>query len=146
MVDERPQRLVFFEGEYHLFYQYHPFSTVWGPMHWGHAVSRDLCHWQHLPIALAPNEEGACFSGSAVVDEHDMTGLFEGQPGLVAFYTCHRVLSDDPEDYQQSQCLAYSAIRAVPGSVTRGIRFCRRLGLKISATLKWFGMALASAG
>ncbi|WP_062360303.1 glycoside hydrolase family 32 protein [Vreelandella aquamarina] len=106
-----PNGLVFFEGEYHLFYQYHPFSTVWGPMHWGHAVSRDLCHWQHLPIALAPNEDGACFSGSAVVDEHDVTGLFEGQPGLLAFYTCHRVLSDDPEDYQQSQCLAYSRDR-----------------------------------
>lgn len=103
-----PNGLVFFEGEYHLFYQFHPFSTVWGPMHWGHAVSRDLCHWQHLPIALAPNEEGACFSGSAVMDEHDVTGLFDGQSGLLAFYTGHRVLSDDPENYQQSQCLAYS--------------------------------------
>ncbi|WP_311065643.1 glycoside hydrolase family 32 protein [Halomonas sp. DWK9] len=103
-----PNGLVFFEGEYHLFYQFHPFTTVWGPMHWGHAVSRDLCHWQHLPVALAPNEEGACFSGSAVVDEHDVTGLFDGQSGLLAFYTCHRVLSDDPEDYEQSQCVAYS--------------------------------------
>ena len=61
-----------------------------------------------LPIALMPDAQGACFSGSAIVDEHDVTGLFDGQPGLLAFYTCHRVLSDDPEDYEQSQCVAYS--------------------------------------
>ncbi|WP_245846689.1 glycoside hydrolase family 32 protein [Vreelandella alkaliphila] len=103
-----PNGLVYFDGEYHLFYQYHPHDTVWGPMHWGHAVSTDLCRWEHLPIALAPDAQGACFSGSAIVDEHDVTGLFDGQRGLLAFYTCHRVFSDDPEDYEQSQCLAYS--------------------------------------
>ncbi|WP_300271237.1 glycoside hydrolase family 32 protein [Halomonas sp.] len=106
-----PNGLVFFEGEYHLFYQYYPHDRVWGPMHWGHAVSRDLVHWQHLAPALAPDEAGMCFSGSAIVDRHDTSGLFEGEPGLLAFYTAHRTAPDDPEDYVQEQCLAYSRDR-----------------------------------
>jgi fructan beta-fructosidase len=84
-----PNRMVFYEGEYHLFYQYHPESMVWGPMHWGHAVSQDLIHWEHLPIALAPDEHGAIFSGSAVVDIHDTSGFFAGKSGLVAIFTHH---------------------------------------------------------
>ncbi|RTR02960.1 glycoside hydrolase family 32 protein [Halomonas nitroreducens] len=106
-----PNGLVFFEGEYHLFYQYYPHDRVWGPMHWGHAVSRDLVHWQHLAPALAPDEAGMCFSGSAIVDRHDTSGLFEGEPGLLAFYTAHRTAPDDPEVYVQEQCLAYSRDR-----------------------------------
>lgn len=94
-----PNGLVYHAGEYHLFYQYHPASTVWGPMHWGHAVSPDLVRWRHLPIALAPDALGAIWSGSAVVDAPN-TARF-GAEALVAVFT-HAY----PEG--QAQSLAYS--------------------------------------
>lgn len=103
-----PNGLVYHDGEYHLFYQYHPDSLVWGPMHWGHAVSRNLCDWQHLPVALTPDDHGMCFSGSALVDRHDVSGLFDGGEGLVAFYTAHRFLGEDEAHYEQAQHLAWS--------------------------------------
>ncbi|WP_445486771.1 glycoside hydrolase family 32 protein [Niallia sp. 03133] len=102
-----PNGMVYFKGEYHLFYQYHPTGTTWGPMHWGHAVSKDLIHWEELPIALYPDEYGAIFSGSAVVDWHNTTGFFPDEPGLVAIYTNHGMYPNSDRPFQR-QSIAYS--------------------------------------
>ncbi len=105
-----PNGLVWFEGEYHLFYQYYPDSTVWGPMHWGHAVSTDLVHWKNLPVALYPDSLGYIFSGSAVIDNNNTSGLQSGDyPPMIAVFTQHseKRLKEGRPDYQ-NQSLAYS--------------------------------------
>lgn len=97
-----PNGMVYYAGEYHLFYQYHPYGLQWGPMHWGHAVSKDLVHWKHLPVALHPDENGTIFSGSAVVDWNNTTGFQTGaEKPLVAVYTQDR-------EGHQVQSIAYS--------------------------------------
>lgn len=106
-----PNGMVYYKGEYHLFYQHYPDSTVWGPMHWGHAVSKDMVHWEHLPIALYPDSLGLIFSGSVVVDKNNTSGLQNGseQP-LVALYTYHDLKKEKvgvEMDFQY-QGMAYS--------------------------------------
>jgi sucrose-6-phosphate hydrolase SacC (GH32 family) len=99
-----PNGMVFYEGEYHLFYQYNPFGDKWGHMSWGHAVSSDMVHWKHLPLALAEEDGVMIFSGSAVVDWKNSSGFgMNGKPPLVAIYTGYRT-----NDNLQFQCIAYS--------------------------------------
>lgn len=105
-----PNGLVFFAGEYHLFFQYYPYGIEWGPMHWGHAVSTDMVEWKELDIALRPDEKGMIFSGCAVVDEDDDSGFFDGGAGLIAFYTAFRRVAGTDRN-EQEQCLAYSRDR-----------------------------------
>ncbi|PSR57220.1 2,6-beta-D-fructofuranosidase [Adhaeribacter arboris] len=97
-----PNGLIFHEGEYHLFYQHNPYEREWENMHWGHAVSKDLVHWQELPIALYPDQLGTMFSGSTVIDYNNTAGFNKGNtPAMIAVYT-----ADNPD--KQIQCLAYS--------------------------------------
>ena len=105
-----PNGMVYHDGEFHLFYQHNPDSNIWGPMHWGHAVSEDLINWEHLPIALYPDELGMIFSGSAVIDENNTSKLgIANMPPMVAVFTYHdeEGESEGREDYQ-SQGIAFS--------------------------------------
>ena len=105
-----PNGLVYHQGVYHLFYQYYPEDIVWGPMHWGHAVSKDLIYWEHKPIALYPDEHGLIFSVSAVVDQNNTSGFgAKENPPLVAIYTYHLMEGEKAGklDYQ-TQGIAYS--------------------------------------
>jgi len=105
-----PNGLVYNDGVYHLFYQYYPHATVWGPMHWGHATSIDMAHWEHQPIALFPDENGLIFSGSAVVDKENTSGFGEnGVAPLVAIFTYHLMEGEKAgRDDFQTQGIAYS--------------------------------------
>jgi fructan beta-fructosidase len=108
-----PNGMVYYDGEYHLFYQYYPDDIVWGPMHWGHAVSRDLVTWEHLPIALYPDSLGYIFSGSAVVDWNNTSGFGTADdPPMVAIFTYHDpVRGEAGTNDHETQGIAYSTDR-----------------------------------
>ncbi|MCK1991195.1 sucrose-6-phosphate hydrolase [Peribacillus muralis] len=96
-----PNGLVQYKGEYHVFYQHNPFDENWGPMHWGHVKSKDLVHWEHLPIALTPGDacdSDGCFSGSAVDNDGELT--------LV--YTGHHYTDKEKDIFYQNQNIAIS--------------------------------------
>ena len=95
-----PNGLVKFKGLYHIFFQHHPYSCVWGPMHWGHVVSEDLLHFKYLPYALTPGDtfdKDGCFSGSALVKDDTLYLVYTGF-----------IFNEDPEKIRQIQCLASS--------------------------------------
>ena len=97
-----PNGMVYYQGEYHLFFQYNPFGDTWGHMSWGHAVSKDLVHWKELPVAIPELGDEMVFSGSAVVDYGNTSGFGTTEnPPMVAIYTAAK-------PGNQSQALAYS--------------------------------------
>lgn len=105
-----PNGLVYNKGVYHLFYQYYPDDIVWGPMHWGHATSKDMLHWEHKPVALYPDKNGYIFSGSAVLDVENTSGFgTKDNPPLVAIFTYHDIDGErfGKTDFQ-TQGIAYS--------------------------------------
>lgn len=97
-----PNGFSYYHGKYHMFYQYYPYATCWGPMHWGHAVSEDLLHWEYLPATLAPDspcDRDGCFSGSAVE-------LEDGRQLLMYTGVMEMRLPDGGRRQIQTQCLA----------------------------------------
>lgn len=96
-----PNGLIYFKGKYHFFYQYNPYHGFWDCMHWGHAVSDDMLHWEYLPVALAPSEcydnhpKGGCFSGSAIEHDGKLFLMYTGSTNI-------------GKGYEQTQCIAYS--------------------------------------
>ena len=95
-----PNGMVYKDGEYHLYFQYNPYGSKWGNMHWGHAVSKDLIHWEHLDPAIARDPVGHIFSGSSVVDKKNTAGF--GKDAIIAIYTNNSV------NHDEVQCIAYS--------------------------------------
>ena len=105
-----PNGMLYSNGVYHLFYQHYPDSNIWGPMHWGHATSKDLVHWEHQPIALYPDTLGYIFSGSAVLDVKNTSGFGkDGSVPLVAIFTHHNAKEEKTgTSTYQNQSIAYS--------------------------------------
>ncbi|WP_298484320.1 glycoside hydrolase family 32 protein [uncultured Maribacter sp.] len=104
-----PNGMFYYNGYYHLYFQYHPESNVWGPMHWGHAISSDMITWTEQPIAIYPDELGTIFSGSAVVDINNSSGFGKVSKStpIVAIYTNSKKLEGN-DNWKQTQSIAYS--------------------------------------
>jgi sucrose-6-phosphate hydrolase SacC (GH32 family) len=107
-----PNGLFYYDNNYVMFYQYNPLGCTWGNMHWGHAVSSDLVHWEEKGIALYPDHFGTMFSGSAIIDTKNVSGLKENENDVVLlFYTAAGNTSEASKGQPFTQCLAYSTDR-----------------------------------
>lgn len=125
-----PNGFSFFNGEYHLFYQFYPYDTEWGPMHWGHAISKDLIHWENVSVALAPSEEydyssnargHGCFSGSAIEHEGKLYLIYTGNvDGKVINQTQNIAISKDGFKFEKSEM--NPVIDAIPKEASRDFR------------------------
>ncbi len=127
-----PNGMVYYKGTYHLFYQYYPGGITWGPMHWGHATSKDLMHWKELPIALYPDSLGFIFSGSAVVDSNNTSGFGKnGLVPLVAIFTHHNPKAEKAgrNDFQ-NQSLAYSLDEGITWTKYEGNPVVKNPGIR----------------
>lgn len=104
-----PNGPIYWRGQYHMFYQYNPGAAVWGDMHWGHAVSPDMVHWRHLPVALSPSPGGAdadgCFSGTAAVQNGRVAVMYTGVKSVPA---SQATLRDGVHNFRETQCLAFA--------------------------------------
>jgi beta-fructofuranosidase len=102
-----PNGPVYWQGQYHMFYQYNPNGAIWGDMHWGHAVSKDMVHWRHLPVALAPTPGGpdadGCFTGSAVIDHGRVAMIYTAVRSVPP---AEATLRDGQHNFRETQCLA----------------------------------------
>jgi len=107
-----PNGPIYWKGLYHMFFQYNPGAAVWGDMHWAHAVSPDMIHWRHLPLALAPSPDGpdadGCFTGSAVDDHGTATIIYTG---VKTSAPQDATLRDGVHTFREVQCLATSSDR-----------------------------------
>jgi fructan beta-fructosidase len=110
-----PNGLVFIDNTYHIFFQYFPDSTIWGPMHWGHAVSKDLLHWKQMAIALYPDSLGYIFSGSVVIDSTNSSGFgTKAVKPMVAIFTQHDPAGEKTgTSFFQNQSIAYSLDKGI---------------------------------
>lgn len=105
-----PNGMFYANGYYHLYYQYYPNGNKWGPMHWGHTISKDLVKWDEQPIALYPDNLGYIFSGSVVVDNENTSGFGDGKNApVIAIYTYHDPVKEKANHIDvESQGMAYS--------------------------------------
>ena len=105
-----PNGMFYLNGKYHLYFQYYPDGNIWGPMHWGHAISKDMMTWEEQEIALYPDDLGMIFSGSAVVDKDNTSGFGkDGIDPVVAIYTYHNMQGEEDGEIDfQTQAIAYS--------------------------------------
>nr|WP_310588978.1 hypothetical protein [Dyadobacter crusticola] len=133
-----PNGMVFHNGTYHLFFQYYPDDKVWGPMHWGHATSKDLVSWEEQPIALYPDSLGYIFSGSAVVDASNTSDFGkDGKTPLVAIFTHHDpVLEKQKPANTNTRVSRTVSMMEKPGPNTAETRYCPIPGSLTSVTQK----------